>query len=45
MVLGRELARSLGARVGDAITLIAPAGQVTRRRGAPPQADDGGGHV
>ncbi|TQN04109.1 lipoprotein-releasing system permease protein [Acidovorax temperans] len=29
VVLGRELARSLGARVGDAITLIAPAGQVT----------------
>ncbi len=29
VVLGRELARSLGARVGDAVTLIAPAGQVT----------------
>ena len=29
VVLGKELARSLGARVGDAVTLIAPAGQVT----------------
>ncbi len=29
VVLGRELARSLGAHVGDAITLIAPAEQVT----------------
>ena len=29
VVLGRELARSLGVRVGDAVTLIAPAGQVT----------------
>jgi len=29
VVLGVELARSLGVRVGDAVTLIAPAGQVT----------------
>ena len=29
VVLGKELARSLGVRVGDAVTLIAPAGQVT----------------
>ena len=34
VVLGRELARSLGARVGDAITLIAP-GQVTPRAWCP----------
>ena len=29
VVLGAELARSLGVRVGDVVTLIAPAGQVT----------------
>ncbi|HSI56685.1 MAG TPA: lipoprotein-releasing ABC transporter permease subunit [Ideonella sp.] len=29
IVLGVELARSLGARVGDSVTLIAPGGQVT----------------
>lgn len=29
VVLGVELARSLGVQVGDAVTLIAPAGQVT----------------
>ncbi|MBC7434624.1 MAG: lipoprotein-releasing ABC transporter permease subunit [Bdellovibrionales bacterium] len=29
IVLGGELARSLGARVGDLVTLIAPSGQVT----------------
>lgn len=29
VVLGKELARSLGVRVGDPVTLIAPAGQVT----------------
>ena len=29
VVLGVELARSLGVRTGDAVTLIAPAGQVT----------------
>lgn len=29
VVLGSELARSLGVRVGDAVTLIAPGGQVT----------------
>ncbi|MCW5220771.1 lipoprotein-releasing ABC transporter permease subunit [Verminephrobacter aporrectodeae] len=29
VVLGRELARALGVRVGDAVTLIAPSGQVT----------------
>ena len=29
VVLGSELARALGVRVGDAVTLIAPGGQVT----------------
>jgi lipoprotein-releasing system permease protein len=29
IILGQELARQLGVRVGDAITLIAPSGQVT----------------
>lgn len=29
VVLGVELARSLGLRIGDAVTLIAPAGQLT----------------
>jgi lipoprotein-releasing system permease protein len=29
IVLGRELARSLGLRVGDSVTLVAPSGQVT----------------
>ncbi|MFO6420030.1 lipoprotein-releasing ABC transporter permease subunit [Hylemonella sp. W303a] len=29
IVLGRELARQLGVRVGDPVTLIAPSGQVT----------------
>jgi lipoprotein-releasing system permease protein len=29
IVLGAELARSLGVKVGDAVTLIAPGGQVT----------------
>ena len=29
IVLGVELARSLGVRVGDQVTLIAPGGQVT----------------
>ncbi len=29
IVLGAELARSLGVRVGDVVTLIAPSGQVT----------------
>ncbi len=29
IVLGRELARGLGLRVGDSVTLVAPSGQVT----------------
>ncbi|RYF27342.1 MAG: lipoprotein-releasing ABC transporter permease subunit [Comamonadaceae bacterium] len=29
VVLGNELARALGVRIGDAVTLIAPGGQVT----------------
>jgi lipoprotein-releasing system permease protein len=29
IVLGRELARQLGVRVGDPVTLIAPSGQIT----------------
>ncbi len=29
IVLGAELARQIGARVGDAVTLVAPGGQVT----------------
>jgi lipoprotein-releasing system permease protein len=29
VVLGNELARSLGVRVGDAVTLVAPSGQLT----------------
>ena len=29
IVLGRELARSLGVRTGDSVTLVAPSGQVT----------------
>ena len=29
IVLGRELARSLGVREGDSVTLVAPSGQVT----------------
>jgi len=29
VVLGGELARSLGVRVGDKVTLVAPGGQVT----------------
>jgi lipoprotein-releasing system permease protein len=45
IVLGGELARSLGVRQGDPVTLIAQRPGHAGRRGAAPEADDGGGHL